>query len=93
MTTIYKILGYTIIAIAGLINLYLSWEYIVVDLGWVDPIVFLIFFPIEFALVPILMALQGYYGLLLITYGGGAIGYFFIATAQRLEEKSIPGNN
>ena|SRR4030067_1639999 len=92
MPTIYKILGYTIFILAGLISLYGEWMYLVVKVGWVDPITFLIFSPLEIAIVPFILAFQGQFQLLIITYGGGALGYFFIATAERLKRKSLPEN-
>ena len=90
MPTIYKILGYTIFILAGLISLYGSWVYLVVKAGLIDPIAFLLFSPLEIAIVPFILAFQGHFSLLIITYGGGALGYFFIATANRLERKSLP---
>ena len=88
MITIYKFLGYFIFLIAGSISLYGTWRYVAVNMGWIDPLAFLLFSPLEIALVPFILAFQGHFQLLFITYGGGALGYFFIATADRLEGKS-----
>jgi putative effector of murein hydrolase LrgA (UPF0299 family) len=90
MATFYKILGYLILIIAGLISLYGEWRYVVVNVGWVDPITFLLLSPLELVFVPFILALQGHFQLLIITYGGGALGAFFVATGSKLEGKPIP---
>jgi hypothetical protein len=93
MATIYKILGYTIWIVAGLFSLYGEWIFLVDTVGWVDPITFFIFSPLEIAIVPFILAFQGHFQLLIITFGGAALGYFFIAAAERLEQKSSPNKS